>query len=108
MTIPEPPSPEEFVDVDDDGSNDACPLTTPAFHFCFAVVRAAITASLSAKGKSPADDVDDVKTSPVLKGLAIINEHATMRGSPDEEEEVRIPSDNITSFNLLTITNFVS
>jgi hypothetical protein len=41
----------------------------------------------SAKSKSPAsDDVDDEKKSPVLKGLAIINEHAMLRGNTTEDD----------------------
>jgi hypothetical protein len=62
---------------------------TAAFHFCFEVIRAAITRSLSAttKSKSPADDLDDDKKSPVLKGLSVINEHAMMRGNPDEDDK---------------------
>jgi hypothetical protein len=50
----------------DDGEDDnlACPLTTPAFHFCFALIRAALSSALTtpAKGKSPAaDDSGDEK-----------------------------------------------
>ncbi len=41
----------------------------------------------SSKSKSPAtDDVDDNKKSPVLKGLAIISEHAMLRGNTTEDD----------------------
>ena len=68
----------------------ACPLTTPAFHFCFALIRAAltraITASTSSKSKSPMDESDDETLSPIMKGLAVINEHAMLRGNASDEE----------------------
>ena len=73
----------------DEDDNDVCPLTTPAFHFCFALLRAAINRALatSSKSKSPVDDGDEEKSSPVLKGLAVINEHAMLRGNADEEDD---------------------
>ena len=52
--------------------------------FNFVLNRALTT---SAKSKSPAsDDADDEKKSPVLKGLAIINEHAMLRGNTTEDD----------------------
>ena len=91
MTVTDPKTSDNFDDVDDDDLNvadDVCPLTTPAFHFCFAVIRAAISRSLtvSTKGKSPADD-DDEAVSSVLIGLEVINEHAQLRGNPDDNDE---------------------
>jgi len=76
-------------EYDEDDNEDVCPLTTPAFHFCFALLRAAITRALStpSKSKTPVDDGDEEKSSPVLKGLAVINEHAMLRGNADEEDD---------------------
>ena len=78
------------IDFEEEDDNMACPLTTPAFHFCFALIRAALTRALSAatstKSKSPVDDSDDETLSPILKGLAVINEHAMLRGNASDED----------------------
>lgn len=63
----------------------ACPLTTPAFHFSFALLRAALMANLP-KPSSVQDSESEVDST-VYKGLEVINEHALLRGNADEDDE---------------------
>eukprot|EP00092_Neocalanus_flemingeri_P000097 GFUD01000099.1.p1 GENE.GFUD01000099.1~~GFUD01000099.1.p1 ORF type:complete len:2003 (+),score=661.60 GFUD01000099.1:178-6009(+) len=60
----------------EEGEEDtSCPLSAPAFSYCFAVIRAAVKKHIS-------------EPEMLIQGFEVISEHTGLRGSDDDDEEV--------------------
>ena len=73
ISVPPKSARGDKFDVDDDEQDLACPLTTPAFNYCFTLIKAAI-----AQNKD-----DEVILEQVLQ---MISEHAMLRGGYGDNE----------------------
>ena len=73
ISVPPKSGRGDKFDVDDDEQDLACPLTTPAFNYCFTLIKAAI-----AQNKD-----DEVILEQVLQ---MISEHAMLRGGCGDDE----------------------
>eukprot|EP00090_Calanus_glacialis_P034085 TRINITY_DN5691_c0_g1_i1.p1 TRINITY_DN5691_c0_g1~~TRINITY_DN5691_c0_g1_i1.p1 ORF type:complete len:2002 (-),score=813.41 TRINITY_DN5691_c0_g1_i1:71-5326(-) len=75
----------------DDGEEDtSCPLTAPAFSFCFLVIKSALKKHVT-------------NTEVLMQGFDIISEHTGLRGSDDDEEEDLFHPKYLPRTELLTL-----